>query len=292
MFHFELTDLQSIQSVVIEFEDSDIVAFVGDNSNGKSILMKALETITSGDILVMEKREALIRDGCEAGSLLIRHNEKQLGVLIKKERKETCFIYMDNYNNRESAIVRFLGEDGYDKLLYDFGFRVYDKGNICLQIYPTYGAIPFVSTSGKSNNEIIADITVDKVADEFIKSFSTITYPTLKTRIKSYKDQISKYEALLGGVKFYDYQAYGSLASRLRKIYNATDKYIFYRVKDLDIIPCTNMPILNDCNVPNPVIIKTGPIKEHVRDLSEYLNSYLKLQNGICPTCGKRIEEN
>ena len=179
MFKIDLQNIQAIGNAHIVVENNTIVEFVGDNSNGKSVISKVIENLVSGDIAHEDVRRTLIKDNTEQGVVIFTYNEKQLGLILKPAVKDSLIMYKPNIiDDPENAIFRAINDaDGLNAIVREFGFRAYANGDICLQLHPTWGAIPFITTSGATNNSIVEDITRDKIADNFLSSFQTITFP-------------------------------------------------------------------------------------------------------------------
>ena len=291
MFKITMDNLQAIGHAEIQSNERGILEFTGANSNGKSILTKTLEIITNGDIKDKETRRLLIKRGFNEGCLVIQIGVQQLGFVIGVEQRDTFLVYVPNVlsEDKSNNIVRFLGEKGWDEILHQFGLRVYDKGNICLQLAPTFGAMPFVSTSSSTNWEIQEDISRDKVAEEFVTSFEKITYPAFRAAKTRLESRIEDVKSVLNSMADYDYEAYGTLAEKMKNLYNATKNYKFYTLKNIPIPPEVNVVPLKPFVLKNIPVITMGPILKSLGNISDDIGELEIVQNGTCPTCGKRL---
>ena len=92
MIGIVIKNLQAIANASITVHDNSIVEFIGDNSNGKSILAKTLQYVLSGDIRDKDTRRALIKDGEVYGSLTIVWDKKVIGFVIAEELSLVLFI--------------------------------------------------------------------------------------------------------------------------------------------------------------------------------------------------------
>lgn len=292
MFKITLENVQCIKNTVFEIEENSIVEFTGDNSNGKSVLSKVVGALTSGDIKHKETRLTLISDGCDFGSVIFLHNKEMLGLVMRIETRESFICYQGNIDDENTRIIRFLNEGGIEELVYQFGFRTYDKGGICLQLHPTWGAIPFVTTSSAINNDIVRDITTDKVADEFLRMYKTVTYPIFKDRITRLNSQVEKYKSILDNMTDYDWEAYGKVADEMLRVYKAIEYYQYYQIEELPIPPISkiiDLPLIQLDPIP---IVRIGPIMQYgLYKMEEELNSLHDVLSGKCPTCGRPLIE-
>lgn len=292
MIRFTLDNLQAIEHAVIEVDDNSIVEFIGDNSNGKSILSKFLQYLLSGDIMDKDTRRALIRDDATSGSLLIQHNKKQLACFITEERGTCQVVYIPDCTAQDKkTIVRRFGEGGIDKLLHAFGFRVYAKGEICLQLHPTWGAIPFITTNGAVNNEIVDDITIDKIADNFIESFEKVAFPTFKARLKAMNEKLADRTKVLENMTTYDYQAYGDVAAAMKEVYDTVANYKYSELTRPHIPPRIEFVNLPRANFTRPKSFIGGPICGTLTRPSKSLAELKVIMEGTCPTCGRPFIE-
>lgn len=290
MYSIQISNVQSIESALIEFEDNSIVEFTGDNSNGKSILSKVIQNMTSGDIRHKDVRASLIRDGADKGIVVFTHNEKRLGLVLFHEIKDSVIIYQSDWRDESTTIVRNISDvEGSDALIKAFGFRTYAQGDICLQLAPTFGAIPFITTNGSVNNDIVQDITVDKVAEEFLGTFKAITFPLFKDKIAKLKQERDTYQSLLDNLETYDWREYESLVDRMSAVYMALkdvqplEDIMEIPIPPLDVIPVGSHGIKN---IPIVDFIDYCPT---IDDIESELEDYLKISKGICPTCGKAL---
>lgn len=287
----DISNIQAIGQARIELEENSITEFTGDNSNGKSILSKVIQYLTSGDIRHKSIRRALIKDGQQTGVVMFTHRGRQLGVILSDELKDSMITYNPTADNDNNMVVRYLSDtEGCDYLLKEFGFRTYADGDICLQLSPTFGAIPFITTSGAVNNAIVNDITYDRVAQNFLDMFKTVTFPTFRTRIDNYKKESEHLSQLIAAVEGYDWRAYEALQPDMQSVYSYISTYSFFQFDDIGSYANVKMHNVVECKllpVHKPKIYEPAP-------LFTYIDSYDSLdsiRNGVCPVCNRRMVE-
>lgn len=292
MFKIDLQNIQAIGDAHIAVENNTIVEFVGDNSNGKSVISKVIENLVSGDIAHEDVRRTLIKDNTEQGVVIFTYNEKQLGLILKPAVKESLIMYKpDIINDPENAIFRAINDtDGLNAIVREFGFRAYANGDICLQLHPTWGAIPFITTSGATNNSIVEDITRDKIADNFLSSFQTITFPVFKEKIARLQKEHDSAKAVLDNMESYDWRAYDTIYEALSEVYQQIKDYEYcyidaIPVPDLSVVPVSNLQI------PDIPIIQFYDLCPRIV-YPKSLDDYLKVLSGVCPTCGRPLFEH
>lgn len=291
MLQIDLMNVQAIGEAHIEIEDNSIVEFVGDNSNGKSIVAKIIEALTKNDLKNEETRMSLIKDDTEHAIAIFTHNKEQLGIILKPEVKDSCLIYTPNVDEPNTRYIRCVSDrEGCDVMIRKFGFRSYTNGDICLQLSPTFGSIPFITTGGATNFDIVQDITTDKVADEFLNAFKTITFPTLKERLNKLKAQRDSSQAVLDNMEVYDWRAYEKMAEELSQIYRELQYADLFHIDAVPIPDLSFVPTLDYSIKPIP-IIEVYEFCPYIKDIGRPLQDYLSIYNGVCPTCKRRLFE-
>lgn len=291
LFKIDLVNMQAIGEAHIELEENSIVEFVGDNSNGKSIISKVIEYLTKGDLVQKDVRQALIKDYQQQAVFIMTHDKEQLAVLLREELKDSFIMYVEDIDKEEKILRQLSDTEAVKAMLDKFGFRIYANGDICLQVFPTFGPIPFVTTSGAVNNEIVDDITTDKIADEFLKSFSTITFPVFKERIGRLRREKESDEIILANMEMYDYKEYESVYDELKKVYDKIKDYKFYQMNMVEVpeVRIFQMPAINIKPLP---VVKVYPLIPKFGYITETLRDYVKVLNGECPTCGRPLVEH
>ena len=289
MFVFDFQNVQAIGEAHIHIEENSITEFVGDNSNGKSVLSKVIDAMTKGDLKDAETRNSLIKDGTSQAVIIITYRTRQLGLLLQRELSESYMVFTPNINEPDTNFVRNISDtEGCDQLMHKFGFRTYSKGDICLQLAPTFGPIPLISTSGTVNGEIVNDIKTDKVAQGFIDSFQKITFPVFKERVKNLKLQIQSAQTVLDNMESYDWRKYEEFAESLGKHYNRLEKLDYFELSEIPIPRFGNVPP-GDFQLSNIPIVKIYDYGKLLAPIGKELDDYVSIMNGVCPTCKKRL---
>lgn len=213
MIIIKLTNIQAIKEGEVHFDNNEIVEFIGDNSNGKSIITKVLTYICEGSIFTKKVRKDVINDESNIGEFYIidTARNKVLGFILYREGTDSLIIWGNKDNPQQRRGV----EGGLKEILYDFGFRIYQDGDVCLQLFPTWGAIPFITTSGKTNSEIYNDLISDKMAEEFLSLFDEITYKLFKLKNKELNEDIARVKGQINTINAFDYRPLEELAAKI-----------------------------------------------------------------------------
>lgn len=291
MIKINLQNIQAITEAEIIIKENTITVFSGDNSNGKSILSKVIQAITSGDIKNKDIRRSLIKDGAECGIISFIRDTMQLAFILKEEVSQSFIVYNDDVRDESKKIIRGLNDKtGMEQLCKKFGFRTYADGDICLQLSPTFGAIPFVTTSGKVNADIVQDITVDRIAQNFLDSFKKITYPTFRQSLDNMKREREHIEKTLEVIEDYNWREYEKLADEMQSIMDVIRSYSFVKLDHLSVPPKVQFYNVDDCKLRNihvPEVIAPFSLLDKMNGVDELVS----MRNGVCPTCGKLLCE-
>lgn len=289
MFRITMKNLQCIGEAVIEFDNQSIIEFTGDNSNGKSVLSKTLDVILSGEVRDKTTRKELINDNCEEAFLSIQYETRILLVRLHVEVSQSYIAYYPNSNDLQKCYARPLGDwDGCKILIDKFGFKTYASGSISLQVMPTWGAIPFITTNGAVNYEIVDDITRDKVAEEFLAAFQNYTYPTFRQLIANKQQQLDMSKTVLESIVDYDVEGLDTAIKEMRDIYEVISHISYLNLENVPI-PDISIIELSPLELIAPPIVEAVPMFPNLEPIGKELDDLLDILNGVCPTCGKPL---
>lgn len=303
-----LQNIQSIENVTYPLPDTGFVKIEGGNSNGKSILVKTIGAIASLQIMDNEKRRALINDQCDCGFVSIEYKGKSLHIKLHEERNQ-CYVALVRENGEK--IIRTFREGGIEDLLNEFGFRTFNKNQICLQVYETFGMMPFVNTSTSVNGEIVEAITEDTQAKEFLKNYKEVTHKQVVTLVKNLNEKIAATERFRNSLLIFKYHEYEKYSKEMRNLFK--DLEYFDPIEPLEALPlpvkldgldveCEPLeqlwlPIqidLTDFSVGNLgrlPIIGDMPVGEKIESLGSIMREIQSIKEGVCPTCGRTFVE-
>lgn len=294
MFTMLIKNVQAIKEAMLHFGSNGITEFIGDNSNGKSIITKFLEYLVAGDVADKVIRNDLINDDENDCSVVMQWKSKRLTVYLHRERSQ-CFVSLIRDVNKGeeigNVVRRDIADKGYLELLYEFGFRTYQNGEICLQIAPTYGAIPFVTTKGATNTEIVDAISTDAIAEEFIEAFEKITAQTFRSRLQNLQAQKLQLETLIDNCNVGNYERFRELSTEIGALLQAVKHYKPMVIDEISVPPDVEIIDLPAFEVTEIPLYEFGPIKSEVPFLDKELGELIQLLDGICPTCGKPLVE-
>lgn len=301
--------LENIQGIkekcVYELPDEGIVQITGDNSNGKSILIKSIAAIAQLKIVDNEERRALINDDSKVGMIALTYKGKTLVVKLHEDRN-SCIVQL--VRNDGSKIARAFRDGGLQEIVEEFGFRVYNKSALCLQVFETFGVMPFVNTTPDVGYEIVDAVTTDTVAQQFLQNYKTVTHKTTKDMISKYSKELDGLYRTKSVVTLFDYVKYEQMYGRLSALYNVVKNLKYIMLEKIIVLPdvkCvdTRAPELEkimvlpdikciDIQMPRlsrvPIVYPIPNICE-LDNLAQEIEDIMEILEGKCPTCGQYL---
>lgn len=288
-----IKNMMAIKEATFDINEVGVHLFVGENSNGKSILGAVLSNIVLGRISNDDIRESIINDDAQSGSILLVRDNVALHVTVHRELSRTIYVYADCSPTGEilSKTVRSFREGGTKELLSKFGFVFYD--DLCLQITETYGLLPFINTSLKLNGEMVKDHVTDTVAKRFIDNYKNITYGALTAKNRELRNEYKSLQQKLERIVVYDTDLYSEWLSKLRYYYDILADLVSFEYKPLELIPTVTFIDVEPFVVSDlsDLLSISGIETFYFKVNSNPLYEYVKVLHGVCPTCGKPLLE-
>lgn len=281
----ELTNIQSIAHAVYQLDEKGITQIIGENSNGKSILIKACTFVTDTRIKDEDERRAILNWNANVGVITMTREGMKLKVTITMER-ENCRYELTRKNGE--VITRTIREGGLEILADEFGWVTFE-GNVCLQIFETFGIMPFVNNRESGDYAIIDYIITDKVANNFVEEYEKMTYPAFKSYAADLKAKVESSQRILDGITFYNINEYEDILFKLKRyqrniahlrVHTPTKLPITKAFKYIDIKPV----------IPNRLpIYRVAPVAPTLSSLSSFIKDFYSAAQGLCPTCGTKF---
>lgn len=284
-----LKNIQSIKNGQYTFPDAGLVQILGANSNGKSILIKVISAIATLKIKDNDERRALINDACEEGSVSMQYKGKMLIVKLHEDRNK-CLVAL--FRSKDEKIIRTFRDCGIEELLEEFGFRVYNKNSLCLQVFETFGQMPFVNTSNAVNYEIVEAVTTDTVAQNFLTNFKEITHKKAREQLKQLDIKIEGLKQTRNSLVIFDHVAYSEMTNKMLKVYNVLKYLEPIHVEKLNIPPKVKFIDIAPPSIERVKFVTPMPVLSKVTSFTEVLKEMKSIREGKCPTCGKPLLED
>lgn len=283
-----MVNIQSHTRTVFEFPQVGIVRFYGNNSNGKSVLVKVLNDVVSNAITRPSNRRSIIRRGHEYGELMMtRYDGTTLFIRISTEAAST---YAELTRPDCPPVRRYLADKSIPILVKEFGWHYDSNYGVSLNIHQDVDNFLFVDTKKSVNFDLLNSVRSDQYAEASADSLEKL----LKASKKQRSDIVHAYEvaqATYAALQYWD----------VEKEQNAKDTCL-YLARNLEALDMPPMPEIHP--VPKVVILPTPapmpkvryvklltPFTQPLPDIVKSMEEVKELACGVCPTCKRALVE-
>lgn len=280
-------NLQNHSEVVINLPPTGLIVFTGQNSNGKSVIVKTTRTVLNGDLRKPLKRAALVNRKATYGEIIyVRDDDMRLTAHIAREASQT---YVKLEIPDEEPVVRYLADKSYPELIRRFGWHYDTDSGISLNIAEEEDALLFYKTSNKITASILetatSDTSANKVADTFVA--------TLK-ETRSFREncitQVRTYSSALNGLKVEDTQPLLKQNDMLEVLLNDLKQFYFPVTPVIKFVPKVSFIEIYEPKLPTVYCPELVDCSCKLPDVSSLLNEMRLLKENTCPTCGRSFE--
>ena len=273
--------IQSHKSVTVNFPEKGVVIFTGNNSNGKSVIVKALRAIISGDLYKPKERKTLVNKDYTHGSVTCeRYDGMTLFVYIHHEAAQT-FAELTRPNGEK--VRRYLADKSISELVKEFGLHYNAQHDISLNIHSDDERLLFVDTKHATNYSALRTTVTDEYAEQSLANMEPVLLDT-KRDLASKKERFNALQAVKEALPIYDVEELTALQKKIRYIYVGLTHIITQPCPKAKAVPqvITMSHIKPPPKATYPVIINLPKSMPDIRLMGRDLNDVLK---GVCPTC-------
>lgn len=301
-------NIQNHREVIIDYPPTGLVIFTGQNSNGKSVIVKVTKALLNGDIHKPRKRAGLVNRKAQYGeAIYIRDDDVKLKLHLTREAATTFVTYEEPDSE---PITRYLADKSYKELVRRFGWHYDVDSGVSLNIAEADTALLFYKTSSKVNSTILETATSDPAANAVIDKFSGVISEMRGLR-DNYNIQIRQYEATINDLKVEDLKPLCDLRDVYEKVYRNLQAFCFPNIPEVKPVPKLKLcevyiptipdvvpiPKIKTCDVyvPSLPVVKWPTLLDvsvNIPDVISIHADILDLKNKVCPTCGRRFVED
>ena len=282
-------NLQNHKEVVIDLPPTGLIVFTGNNSNGKSVIVKVTKALISGTIRKPRKRANYVNRNSQFGEITyVRDDNTVLKLHLTREAATTYVSYQEP---DKEPIVRYLADKNYTELVYRFGWHYDPSTDISLNIAEADTALLFYKTPNKANSSILETATSDIAANAVIDKFGT-TLSELRTLRDNYNAQIRHYETTMRDLQVEDTEPLCQLKDLYEKVYRNLSAFYFPNIPEIKPVPKVHFANIYIPQIPE---VKYPPLLDiscSIPDITPIWQELEELRNRRCPTCGRRFEDD
>lgn len=280
-------NLQSLQHEVIDLPPTGLVVFTGQNSNGKSIIVKTLRIMLSGLLNKPRKRSSLVnRHSSFAELTFIRSDGVELLTHISTAANVT---YVKLSRPGEEPIVRYLADKSYMDLIYAFGWHYDSTSGISLNLAEEEEALLFYKTPNKVNFTVTETATTDTTANKISDNLEMTLKTARDTRDKWTRDA-QAYMTARAQLTTEDVVPLQEKLQRLEYIYRCLDTIYFPTIPDIKFVPKVHYVDIKYPTIPEVKYPRIIDLCVNIPDITQTIKDLTSLREHKCPTCGRGFD--
>lgn len=301
-----MVNIQSHTKTILDFPETGIVRFHGNNSNGKSVLVKALSDAVSNAITRPSNRRSLIRRGSTVGEIsLERYDGTLLYLHIALEASST---YAELTRPGQPLVRRYLADKSIPLLIKEFGWHYNTDHGVSLNIHQDVDGFLFVDTKKSMNFDLLSSIRSDAYAEAAAASLEKLIKDTKEKR-KEFQHKQEVAEATFTALQCWDLEQETHMRDTCRMLATVLESLSIPLMPQVRPVPdiqiCPTVPPMPTVRpVPQVTLCPTVPPMPRVRypkfltvfvdllpDIVPVASELRELKEGTCPTCKRRFVE-
>ena len=280
-------NIQNHREVVLDLPTKGFIVFAGDNSNGKSVIVRTTRDILMNNIKKPQCRADLINRQSTFGEITyIREDDLRLTVHLTREAANT--YVMLKYPEGEE-IIRGLSDKSYMDLIKEFHWNTCEETGVSLNIAEGDDALLFYKTPNKLNGKVLQSANTDPVAELVLQSFEQ----TVKDARKFRDDAVSQTRIIsstLSSLKIYDMDELSKKREKLAYYYNILSAVYFPTLPEIKAVPKVRFVNYYKPNLPVIKYPRIINLSVNIPDIVPLAKEIESLRNMKCPTCGRGLD--
>ena len=258
--------------------------FTGDNSNGKSVIVKAVRALVLNEIKKPRKRASLVNRKASYGeAIFIRTDDVILTMHVAREAAST-WISLEVPG--QDKIVRYLSDKSYTELVQTFGLQVAGESGISLNVAEADESLLFYKTPTKTNHEVLQIATVDSRAMTAATNMENTLAETRQFR-DACAAQARTIKPALQELHIGDVEALTERRNKLFRYYSILSRIYIPTIPEIKAVPKVRITNVYIPTLPKIKWPKVHNIYLNVPDILPVANELKSVREGKCPTCGR-----
>lgn len=279
-------NLQSIDKASITLRPTGLTRFKGPNSNGKSVIGKALGDLIYARYTKPTYRKDIIRTGSTSGSLtLVREDDSILQMSFALEAAETrcTLIRADG-----SVTTGNIASKAIPSIVKEFGLHCMAGYPVSLNLHEDDDPPLAVKTSLKLNYDLLSSVLGDEDAETSLENI-TNERKQLRDLEKYVSNQLAQTEASLQMLPDDDVEVMKSRYKSARNLVACCKRLQIFDLPDL--LPIPEMYVIphfemRSFKYPLLFVYNTEMGLDKMEDM---LHEFDTIKKGVCPTCKREF---
>lgn len=282
-----MTNIQSHINTVLEFPRVGIVRFLGDNSNGKSVMVKVLQDVVSNNISRPAARRSIIRRGNTHCELLLEdYADNTLYVRIDVEASQT---YAELTKDGAPPIRRYLADKAIPVLVREFGWHYDDHNGVSINIHNDTDGLLFVDTKKSINFELLSSMRSDAFAEAALFEIQRLVKETKQKR-DDMQHAFDVAHATFTSLQYWNKEEEAGIRDICLYLAELLENLTMPEVPKFDLkstpVFYNPLPAVPRMEIPHLV----QPL-ENPPAVGTLLHDIAVINEGKCPTCGRPFSE-
>ena len=280
-------NIQNHKEVVINLPPTGLVVFTGQNSNGKSVIVKTTRTILNGGIRKPRQRSSLINRNATFGEIVyVRDDGVRLTVHITRESSTNWIKWEDTITE---PIVRYLSDKSYPELLQRFGWHYDENTGISLNIAEEEDSLLFYKTNNRTNNSIIETATCDTHANKVAEVFENTIKETRQFRDSSVQ-QANAMRSTLHDLVVEDTTELVLKLNKARRLLKNLEALYIPTIPEIKAVPNVKYVEVYNPSLPIVKYPRIVQVSFDIPDIKPIWDELNILKQNKCPTCGRGFD--
>ena len=280
-------NIQNHKEIVIDLPPTGLVLFAGENSNGKSVIVRTTRDLLQNNIKKPRCRAELVNRKATFGEITyVREDDVTLTLHITREAAGTYVVLQ---SPGAEDVVRYLSDRNYIELVRMFGWNVCEDTGVSLNIAEGDEALLFYKTPNKINGKVLQSANTDPIAEQ-----SLLQLETTLSDARKFKDnavaQTRIISSTLSGLEIHDIDALNTRKEKLEYYYrNLSAVYL----PTLPVVKPVPKVRINPYYVPRLPKIKyprVVSVKCAIPDITQLAQEIATLKEHKCPMCGRGFD--
>lgn len=277
-------NIQNHAEVVIDLPPTGLIVFTGDNSNGKSVIVKAVRALVLNEIKKPRKRASLVNRKASYGeAIFIRTDDVILTMHVAREAAST-WISLEVPG--QDKITRYLSDKSYTELVQTFGLQVAGESGISLNVAEADESLLFYKTPTKTNHEVLQIATVDSRAMTAATNMENTLSETRQFR-DACAAQARTIKPALQELHIGDVEALTERRNTLFRYYSILSRIYIPTIPEIKAVPKVRITNVYIPTLPKIKWPKVHNIYLNVPDIIPVARELKSVREGKCPTCGR-----
>ena len=281
---------QSHREVVINLSHGQLNGFIGDNSNGKSVIRKALKYVITGSIKSPAIRKSAISNKIPGNTWaevwFTRSDDLTFMVHIDLEASKTyhMFIYPDGREQRANLSSKTL-----PFYVEEFGFHYDPVTGRSLSFFDPEAPLLFFHTDPKGNYSILESTRSDSTSER-VKENLVSHQKEIKLKKKAVEREIEINRIIIDNLTYQDPMVLAQKYSSLQGYLGILKHVYLPNIKPLEPVPnvtVVSMYTPQFREFKNPTIVTM--YRPKLTDATPLYAEIQSLENYECPYCKRKF---